>query len=217
MSIPNLPINFKDDILAATNPKRKYNLIQNDDGTVSFEDATEYQQTGSDFGAGQINATNDAINKIYSERILSLEEAALVTETGFFVDAMVVSELIGDLDKRVSGTRQTGTGGWIYACKNGGFIDIAVNLSGCLVGKTYEWYNIGYVDITSLGATKTDAAFGLASFSNAGGPEFGDTGGKTTISCVAQATGRIQLRAQSSKTISEGRQYIAMIKVPITD
>lgn len=97
MSIPNLPINFKDDILAATNPKRKYNLIQNDDGTVSFEDATEYQQTGSDFGAGQINATNDAINKIYSERILSLEEAALVTETGFFVDAMVVSELIGEL------------------------------------------------------------------------------------------------------------------------
>lgn len=97
MSIPNLPVNFKDDILAATNLKRKYNLIQNGDETVSFEDATEYQQTGSYFGAGQINATNDAINKIYSERILSLEEAALVTETGFFVDAMAVSELIGDL------------------------------------------------------------------------------------------------------------------------
>lgn len=97
MSIPNLPVNFKDDILAATNLKRKYNLIQNDDETVSFEDATEYQQTGSYFGAGQINATNDAINKIYSERILSLEEAALVTEPGFFVDAMVVSELIGNL------------------------------------------------------------------------------------------------------------------------
>ena len=101
MSIPNLPVNFKDDILAATNQKRKYNLIQNDDGTVSFEDATEYQQTGSDFGAGQINATNNAINKIYSERILSLEEAALVTETGFFVDAMVVSELIGELNKNI--------------------------------------------------------------------------------------------------------------------
>lgn len=100
MSIPNLPVNFKDDILAATNPKRKYNLIQNDDGTVSFEDATEYQQTGSDFGAGQINATNDAINKIYSERILSLEEVALVTEPGFFVDAMVVSELIDNIKKQ---------------------------------------------------------------------------------------------------------------------
>lgn len=99
MSIPNLPVDFKDDILATTNQKRKYNLIQNDDGTVSFEDATEYQQTGSDFGAGQINETNDAINKIYSERILSLEEAALVTETGFFVDAMVVSELIGDFQR----------------------------------------------------------------------------------------------------------------------
>ena len=115
MSIPNLPVNFKDDILAATNPKRKYNLIQNDDGTVSFEDATEYRQTGSDFGAGQINATNDAINKIYSERILSLEEAALVTEPGFFVDAMVVSELIENLTTLQTNFRNyySGTNGYI--------------------------------------------------------------------------------------------------------
>lgn len=98
MSIPNLPTNFKDDILnTSVNSKRKYRMINNSGGTVSFEDATEYRQTGSDFGAGQINATNDAINKIYSERILSLEEVALVTEPGFFVDAMVVSELIDKL------------------------------------------------------------------------------------------------------------------------
>lgn len=98
MSIPNLPTNFKDDILnTSVNPKRKYRMINNSGGTVSFEDETDYTQEGSEFGAGQINATNDAINKIYSERILSLEEAALVTETGFFVDAMVVSELISDL------------------------------------------------------------------------------------------------------------------------
>lgn len=98
MSIPNLPTNFKDDILnTSVNSKRKYRMINNQGGTVSFEDETDYTQEGSEFGAGQINATNDAINKIYSERILSLEEAALVTETGFFVDAMVVSELISDL------------------------------------------------------------------------------------------------------------------------
>lgn len=98
MSIPNLPTNFKDDILnTSVNSKRKYRMINNSGGTVSFEDETDYTQEGSEFGAGQINATNDAINKIYSERILSLEEAALVTEPGFFVDAMVVPELIGDL------------------------------------------------------------------------------------------------------------------------
>lgn len=99
MSIPNLPTNFKDDILnTSVNSKRKYQMINNPDETVSFEDETDYTQEGSDFGAGQINATNDAINKIYSERILSLEEVALVTEPGFFVDAMVVSELIGELE-----------------------------------------------------------------------------------------------------------------------
>ena len=101
MSIPNLPTNFKDDILnTSVNSKRKYKMINNTGGTVSFEDKTDYTQEGSEFGAGQINATNDAINKIYSERILSLEEAALVTEPGFFVDAMVVPELIGEMDSK---------------------------------------------------------------------------------------------------------------------
>lgn len=59
-----LPVNFKDDILASSmGGKRRYNLIQNDDGTYSLEDVTDYTQTGSDFGAGQINATNQAVNE----------------------------------------------------------------------------------------------------------------------------------------------------------
>ena len=59
-----LPVNFKDDILASSmGGKRRYNLIQNDDGTYSLEDVTDYTQTGSDFGAGQINATNKAVNE----------------------------------------------------------------------------------------------------------------------------------------------------------
>ena len=59
-----LPVNFKDDILSPSmGGKRRYNLIQNDDGTYSLEDVTEYTQTGSDFGAGQINATNQAVNE----------------------------------------------------------------------------------------------------------------------------------------------------------
>lgn len=101
MSIPNLPTNFKDDILnTSVNSKRKYQMINNPDETVSFEDETDYTQEGSEFGAGQVNQTNEAINNIYDERILSLEEAALVTEPGFFVDAMVVPELIGEMDSK---------------------------------------------------------------------------------------------------------------------
>ena len=97
MSIPNLPVNFKDDILASSNPKRKYQQTFNTDGSVSLEDVTQYTRRGSEFGASQVNQTNGAVNNIYDERILTLEELALVTEPGYFVDAMAVSDLNGKL------------------------------------------------------------------------------------------------------------------------
>ena len=94
MSIPNLPTNFKDDILnTSVNQKRKYQQTYNNDGSVSFQDVTTYRQTGSEFGASQVNQTNKAVNDIYNERIVDLDELDLVTETGFFVDALAVKEL----------------------------------------------------------------------------------------------------------------------------
>lgn len=58
-----LSTDFKDDILnESVNEKRKYNMITNDDGTVSFEDVTEYSQTGSSFGANEVNEEREAIN-----------------------------------------------------------------------------------------------------------------------------------------------------------
>lgn len=100
MSIPNLPVNFKDDILAASNPKRKYQQTFNSDGSVSLEDVTVYSQTGSEFGASQVNQTNKAINNIYSERILDLDELELVTEPGFFVDAQAAKEAYDTLNSK---------------------------------------------------------------------------------------------------------------------
>lgn len=64
MAITYLPTNFKDDILAQSNPSRKYAMTENQDGTVSFEDETVYTQSGSNFGAGEHNATNSKINEI---------------------------------------------------------------------------------------------------------------------------------------------------------
>lgn len=90
-----LSTDFKDDILASSNPKRKYQMIYNDDGTVSFQDVTAYSQTGSVFGAKEVNEERAAINKINSDRIVTLDEVNLVTERGFFVDALAVKELIG--------------------------------------------------------------------------------------------------------------------------
>lgn len=61
----DLKTNYKDDVLdTSKNEKRKFRMIQNDDGTVSFEDATEYTQEGDSFGSADINATNGKVNEI---------------------------------------------------------------------------------------------------------------------------------------------------------
>ena len=60
----NLRTDFKDDILnAEINARRKYQMITNEDGTVSFEDVTEYSQEGDLFGALAVNAMAEAINQ----------------------------------------------------------------------------------------------------------------------------------------------------------
>ena len=63
MAKQTLPINFVDDILAQPmGGKRKFAITDNGDGTYSIEDVTEYTQIGSDFGASQMNQTNQAVN-----------------------------------------------------------------------------------------------------------------------------------------------------------
>lgn len=59
----NLKTDYKDDVLdTSVNTKRRYNMITNADGTVSFEDVTAYLQNGDIFGAADINSVNVAAN-----------------------------------------------------------------------------------------------------------------------------------------------------------
>ena len=88
-----LSTDFKDDILASQNSKRKYTQVNNFDGTVSFQDSTAYSQVGSSYGAKEVNEEREAINNIYANKLVTLDEIDLVTEPGFFVDAQVVKEL----------------------------------------------------------------------------------------------------------------------------
>ena len=55
-----LRTDYIDDVFTGN---RKYRMVNNADGTVSFVDVTEYVQTGDTYGAAEINAQNDAINK----------------------------------------------------------------------------------------------------------------------------------------------------------
>lgn len=93
MAYTPLRTDFKDDILDSSNYKRKYKQVVNNDGTFSFQDETTYQQVGSDYGAKEVNEERAAINKIYENKLVTLDDVALVTEEGFFVDALAVKEL----------------------------------------------------------------------------------------------------------------------------
>lgn len=59
----NFLTTLKDDVLdTSVNESRKYTMITNSDGTVSFIDVTSYSTNGSTFTMGSINVQNGAIN-----------------------------------------------------------------------------------------------------------------------------------------------------------
>lgn len=99
MAYTPLRTDFKDDILDPSNYKRKYKQVVNNDGTFSFQDETTYQQVGSDYGAKEVNEEREAINNVYANKLVTLDEIDLVTEEGFFVDALAVKELNSNLTK----------------------------------------------------------------------------------------------------------------------
>ena len=59
-----LKTNYTDDVFSGN---RKYNMITNDDGTVSFVDVTVYSTEGDSFGASDINAINTEVNNSFKK------------------------------------------------------------------------------------------------------------------------------------------------------
>ena len=57
-----LKTDYKNYVLPDGTTLKKYQMINNEDGTVSFQDVTEYTQQGDRFGADDINATNAEVN-----------------------------------------------------------------------------------------------------------------------------------------------------------
>lgn len=103
MAKQQLPTNFKDDILATQMAgKRRYRIIQNDDGTVSLEDVTDYSRVGNDFGSAQINATNMAVNESFDKNkvIDSLDDIAANESAGYAAGALAVRELNGNMNQQ---------------------------------------------------------------------------------------------------------------------
>lgn len=103
MAKPTLPTNFKDDVLASSmNGKRRYNLIQNSDGTVSLEDATTYTQIGSNFGAVQMNNTNSAVNQSADKATVidNYNDLMANTTSGKIAGALAAKEAVTELNRK---------------------------------------------------------------------------------------------------------------------
>lgn len=100
MAKRTLATDFKDDILAESmDGKRRYRLVANGDGTYCLEDASVYEQTGSIYGAKQVNEANEAINSSAdATKIIDDIDAVLAnTVGGYMAGAMAVKGLDGKL------------------------------------------------------------------------------------------------------------------------
>lgn len=59
-----LKTDYKDYQFQEGETLRKYRQISNNDGTISLEDVTSYQQEGDRFSASDINSTNTKVNEL---------------------------------------------------------------------------------------------------------------------------------------------------------
>ncbi len=74
----NLPTDYQD---ASWEGRRKFTMIENQDGTVSFEDETEYvHYEDSFFGANDANQMNEAINNLMTNMDQILMSDATITK-----------------------------------------------------------------------------------------------------------------------------------------
>lgn len=106
MAKQTLPTNFVDDILSSSmGGKRKFTITDNGDGTYEIEDVTDYTQTGSDFGSGQINATNQAVNESCDKAdvIDDLDDIVANQAGGMIAGAKAVAELISKIPEEDNG------------------------------------------------------------------------------------------------------------------
>lgn len=113
--------NYKDDILdTSQNVKRKYQMENNGDGTVSFTDVTEYTQQGDSFGASDLNAMAHAINNTSSD--------AEHTSYDNTTSGLISDNVQGAIDEINDNLSWYVANGWLPAIPSG---DVPANMEDC--------------------------------------------------------------------------------------
>lgn len=145
----DLKTNYVDDVLDTTkNQLRKYQQIQNDDGTVSFVDVTEYTQVGTSFGAKDINDTNAAINDVngkLSVRYNTDTDTVQILYNGTWVDWKSGEQT--DIPLFISGQ------GSVNTDISGGFTKTSGNYTGNV--------NLNAIVMSTTNATNTSGSYSV--------------------------------------------------------
>lgn len=79
-----------DKLLVSSNTRRKFRVIENSDGTVSFEDVTVYEQKGDNFSADEINAIHGGLNEL--DATVEVEAAKLAATSSRTAEAYSLAE-----------------------------------------------------------------------------------------------------------------------------
>lgn len=142
-----LRTDFKDEILAESmNGRRRYRMIQNDDGTVSFEDVSELSVTGDGYGQKEINQLNMEVNQSIKKD--ELIKSLAITEEGTVMDGKTCAEGIN----KALGTTLTGT--LVAGATTLTFTDAAIT-DDCMIDVYMDPYCTGLSAVTQDGDTLT--------------------------------------------------------------
>lgn len=93
-----LKTDYKDDGFAGN---RKYRMITNADGTMSFEDVTPYDPVGDSFGAMDINTINKTINRLDHVTEITLTAAGWTGSSAPYSQTVTVSGATQDSEAMV--------------------------------------------------------------------------------------------------------------------
>lgn len=190
MAKATLPINFKDDILnSSMGGKRRYNLIQNSDGTVSLEDVTTYTRMGSDFGAAQMNQTNQAVNQSCDKAnvIETMDNIIANQASGMIAGAKAVKELNNKIPEEGNGYLRFADGtliqwgrAYFQSTASGGGGSVKVNFSVPFTSKPK-------MSVTPIYASSADPTFTVSaqSYTNTANLYARTRGGAVVSSCYA--------------------------------
>lgn len=184
----DLKTDYLDDILAESmGGKRKFRITKSDGSTedVTLEDISEYTQKGSNFGAGDINNTNQEVNLKFDSG--DVVDPMLATEGGFAADALKTKEAVNNCFQSVSNGKKLVasaiTGKGVTTASDATFETMSANIKKIStegIGKSQSMqYGIGGYGYTSLTYDFGKPVLGVVTF------EITETGeGRTEITAM---------------------------------